>query len=215
MCGICKYFGHGQIECKNSQLKNKLIKYNNDTMLPQHRCTFDNCKYNYNHNNDAHHCHKCLRKHSPDECIIQDYQIHFNRFSIDNIDIDQLKNNNNSYAKIYAGMGCDLYIRNKNNKISSLFMHSDSWGQYGPDTSDLDIYERFILNITEIDINILKINQNVDFECPICRTINNKNKVLEIKGSEEQCKICMDNKVEIYFIECKHTIICKPCLKKL
>jgi len=41
-------------------------------------------------------------------------------------------------------MGSTWYIRNNNRNIEYLFMHSDSWGQYGDDTSDVPILNAFI-----------------------------------------------------------------------
>ena len=52
-------------------------------------------------------------------------------------------------------------------------------------------------------------------KCPLCRTDNGIQQCLEIKGSSEECKVCMANNVEIFFVECKHACICKTCFKQL
>ncbi|VVU94614.1 hypothetical protein CPAV1605_339 [seawater metagenome] len=55
------------------------------------------------------------------------------------------------YCKIYAGMGCCWYIRRSNNQeIEGFFMHSDSWGQYGPNTDDSLKLEEFYLSYYDI-----------------------------------------------------------------
>ena len=49
-------------------------------------------------------------------------------------------------------------------------------------------------------------------ECPLCRVDNN---ILvdqkKIFGSEDICKVCMDNNVQIYFPQCGHICICEEC----
>ena len=50
------------------------------------------------------------------------------------------------YAKKYGGMGSCIFIRcnKKTLKLECFFMHSDSWGQYGEDTSDIPKLNAFI-----------------------------------------------------------------------
>ena len=62
------------------------------------------------------------------------------------------------------------------------------------------------------DNNTININS---IKCPICRTTINKNKVKEIKGSSDECKVCLHNNIEIYFDECMHACVCKECFNKL
>ena len=53
---------------------------------------------------------------------------------------------------MYVGMGCEVFFINKNEQKLSIFMHSDSWGQYGPNTDDtplLNSYINYCVNITE------------------------------------------------------------------
>ena len=66
------------------------------------------------------------------------------------------------------------------------------------------------------------INQIIDhihsinsFRCPICRTENTKDKCVDIKGSGDTCSICLDNKVEIFFIGCGHAVTCRSCFERL
>ena len=41
-------------------------------------------------------------------------------------------------------MGCSLFISQKDNVTNTIFMHSDSWGQYGPETDDSTLLNKFI-----------------------------------------------------------------------
>ena len=58
----------------------------------------------------------------------------------------------------YAGMGCYLFIKRDDidTEIELFFMHSDSWGQYGP--SDVGELNNFIddKNITDSDFSDLE-----------------------------------------------------------
>ena len=50
------------------------------------------------------------------------------------------------YTTVYAGMGCCWYVTRENNweKFKLFCMDSDSWGQYGPETDNRPILEKFI-----------------------------------------------------------------------
>jgi hypothetical protein len=68
MCGICKNFGHGQIECPNQTAKGNLLWYDNE-ILPEHLyCTRPKCQYNKLHTTSAHICTICGRFHSGFNC---------------------------------------------------------------------------------------------------------------------------------------------------
>ena len=66
----------------------------------------------------------------------------------------------------------------------------------------------------------LRFGHNIDncprrkkiVRCPICR-IDNEIKVeqIKIRGLEEECCICLENKVEVYFKKCGHVCICYDC----
>jgi len=51
--------------------------------------------------------------------------------------------------------------------------------------------------------------------CPLCRTENTKDKCVDIKGSGDTCSICLDKKVEIFFIGCSHAATCRSCFELL
>jgi hypothetical protein len=44
---------------------------------------------------------------------------------------NQYKNiKDNEWSKIYAGMGCFIYLTGEGDKIKCFFLHSDDYGQY-------------------------------------------------------------------------------------
>ena len=49
-------------------------------------------------------------------------------------------------------MGCYWFIRRKNinTEFETFFMHSDSWGQYGKKTSEVDILNFFTYGYKQI-----------------------------------------------------------------
>ena len=67
-CGICKKFGHGQLECGNLTLIKDLKIYDNDN-LPEHlRCKRPYCVYPSLHTTSAHKCVLCNGFHSKYNC---------------------------------------------------------------------------------------------------------------------------------------------------
>jgi hypothetical protein len=70
LCGTCKQFGHGQLECNNTIYINQL-KQNpdyNKSLNIENYCTINDCKNKETHNILAHHCSFCLGNHSNSEC---------------------------------------------------------------------------------------------------------------------------------------------------
>mgnify|MGYP003349435074 CR=1 FL=1 len=51
-CGKCHNYGHGQLECDNPELKERLREYWNEEMLENDKCNFINCSAIYR-NGDA------------------------------------------------------------------------------------------------------------------------------------------------------------------
>jgi hypothetical protein len=49
-----------------------------------------------------------------------------------------------TYMEFYVGQGCAYYVRNNNGTKEVFFLHCDSHGQYGDDTSDIPRYLAFI-----------------------------------------------------------------------
>ena len=92
-------------------------------------------------------------------------------------------------------------------------MHADSWGQYGADADDTPILEKFINGLENLTDKFYR--QFKEIKCPICRSDQVIGEVLEIKGIEETCCVCLSENVEIYFPNCKHANVCKICLERL
>ena len=108
-------------------------------------------------------------------------------------------------------MGCMLYVRKKNNNIETLYMHSDNWGQYGPETDHSNIYTEFIMNSVEVKEDEIPPT----YQCPYCRSENSVDKAMKLKGNEQICCVCLENNIEIYSPECEHSVLCEECFTKL
>jgi hypothetical protein len=70
LCGSCRRFGHGQIECNNDYLKDTL-KQNTDFNKPldiAYWCMIDGCINKHTHTTDSHHCIHCFGNHSHYYC---------------------------------------------------------------------------------------------------------------------------------------------------
>lgn len=69
LCGKCKIYGHGEVECRNTYAINNLKKYWTDKLPDNLKCTFTNCRFSEYHTSDAHHCPLCFgRAHTVDTC---------------------------------------------------------------------------------------------------------------------------------------------------
>ena len=155
-CGKCGQLGHGQIECGHPNLIAKLEKYKNDVINTP--CSISKCIDPHTHTSNGHTClycdsliNSCGHTINCPEItgIISDNIDDFNK-EISNYAKSVSNLNNNEYTSRYAGMGCTWYIRNNDGKYEYLFMHSDSWGQYGKDTSDLPRYKAFIYEYKKV-----------------------------------------------------------------
>ena len=217
-CGNCKKYGHGRGECGNAVLIAALDRYKNDT-LPQHlQCTFEGCKWKTNHSSRGHHCHKCHENHSSRDCIIKSKTEAERCYNISIDDKVKLlrdyslsvnRQTNNYYTTEYMGMGCVLYIRLKHTTIQTLYMHNDNWGQYGIDHSPL--YYDFIRGSEEVFLP----STPQTYKCPYCRSENNIEKALKLKGNAEKCCVCLEKDISIYSPECSHAVLCEECFNSL
>ena len=61
----------------------------------------------------------------------------------------------------------------------------------------------------------VEVVEDEDVKCPICRTMNSPNMVMDIKGSEETCKVCLENPVQKFFGQCGHAVVCNECFTRL
>jgi hypothetical protein len=148
-CGTCKNLGHGKVECNNKNLQNILNQYNKDTININDRCKYINCIDPETHKTDGHTCIYChsANKHLKKCPIINNYIIEDDNKFYD-IKFDKLQNG--EYTNVYSGMGCTIFIRKNKDKLEYYFMHSDSWGQYGDDSSDVPILNSFIYKYTYV-----------------------------------------------------------------
>jgi hypothetical protein len=154
-CGTCMELGHGQIECKNDLLKLNLTEFDSDILDINLYCTITDCVDPHTHLTTGHSCRFCfervlhkkkcplnLSENNQISDKLSDYMI--------NIDLDMICSKYNlqigECIRLFGGMGSSWYIRiNKDTCIIEfIMMHSDSWGQYGADTSDLYRLNAFI-----------------------------------------------------------------------
>lgn len=142
MCNKCFCMGHGEIECNNNDLINKLKQYYNDVI--ENPCNIIYCNNKYHHTNDGHKCIFCNKygsNHMP-RCPENGIPIIDSVSYIPQSDFLQP----GEYYEKYIGFDCVLYIRrNKCTSIlESLFMHRDHWGKNGDDMNDTPRYKAFI-----------------------------------------------------------------------
>jgi len=159
LCGTCQTFGHGQMECKKQSRIDALKSYYQET-LPQHlRCQVANCVDRSSHTSCGHICRYCHKfsnqlhlKHCPSNP-------HFTGQLINDPESAGLDPRQDKfiftiqpgqYTNTYGGMGCTWFVRNNHGVIQYLFMHSDCWGQYGEDSSEVPIYNAFIDGYVEV-----------------------------------------------------------------
>ena len=212
-CGICGKFGHGQIECNNPGLKSRLQQFHSDRLFASDYCTLEGCRHPWSHKTIAHHCGRCNRNHHSSACIIQPLENQIAKF-------DQMyqlnkyqeffSKNPNGHIVNYVGMGCDVYIKQVDGKLMGLFMHQDSWGQYGPETDDTPVLSKFIGETPNLTAQFKNSGRSI--KCPICREEQPILEILDIKGSSDKCCVCLDADIEVYFPKCKHANMCKACL---
>ena len=112
------------------------------------------------------------------------------------------------HAQFYSGMGCKIYVKNYKGVISGIFMHSDSWGQYGPRTDDTPKLDKFLKRTQLVDnIKCLFVGMKKIIE--LTKLINNDDLSL-------QCSICLQN-LNTKYVElnkCSHKISCIDCFKQ-
>ena len=153
-CGICGEYGHGQTECGNDEHKIYLEQFMSEQLLQKDWCNLcpPDSDSRKRHKREAHVCSNCnerTQSHNEDQCIIGEFEVFRQRFpdmlDIIQFNIDTFKQHGCPiYTTLYAGMGCEIYVRHKDGEVKALFMHSDSWGQYGPIGNDKPKLDAFI-----------------------------------------------------------------------
>ena len=229
LCGTCKKYGHGQIECGNQTKMDELKQYWQETLDPSVHCGIDGCLKKETHNSKSHNCEKCYKNHSTTECIIQSIEELNRRYPITKdydyktilahiVLNDHLLINGGYIETEPFAMGCKVFIKcdydsNHMLVVSGLFMHPDCWGQYGPSADDRGVLNLFLggcENITEQFNNYIN---NKEILCPLCRTINKMEDILPLLGNSDICSVCLEQNVEVYFKKCSHTAVCRECYK--
>jgi hypothetical protein len=239
LCPICYEYGHGLYECTDPYKRMLLPKrggtwkydtpQNTDIMMPfDKQCTFPRCGYKWSHSTEYHKCSKCYKSHHSSECCIMNsaewkiYDTHeFNRIQTILTDV------NNIYI-IYPIDQHYMYLIRKRNDISILKMERLLWGFQG-NSHNIPTYIDYIRGMRRMPLQTLTFlppniidsgddEEFVDFNtimCPICRTINDKEEIKPIKGSNDKCSVCYENNVELYFQDCEHACVCNECYQKL
>ena len=79
-------------------------------------------------------------------------------------------------------MGCSVFVSHKNNVTNTIFMHQDSWGQYGEATDDTPILNNFRDGLDCVNDDWILFNEPVETskKCPMCR--------------KNLCKLAIDKK---------------------
>jgi hypothetical protein len=148
-CGKCNNYGHGQQECNNLDALRQLGFHYLDKVPKDKKCKIGGCKYKDRHTTEGHVCSYCgsfgIKNHikncPKNGASIIDDPSYFGFHIQEEVSKYEIKLNH--YIELYAGMGCMWYVRNNKNVLEYLFMHSDSWGQYGDESSDLPRYNAF------------------------------------------------------------------------
>ena len=154
-CGKCKLFGHGRLECSDENKKKELEIYFEDKMKFEQRCKIRDCIRKETHTTLGHCCRYCgTRDKHLKQCPnnpINPTEILYDPTSIGTDprqNAEKLELKFNTYDSFSAGMGCTWYVRNNHGNLEYCFIHSDSWGQYGEDTSDIPILNAFLEGYT-------------------------------------------------------------------
>ena len=170
LCGKCHNYGHGMLECNDIYQIDQLKKFNDDRFI-ENICEENNCIDRTTHTTSGHSCLYCYTRNLDNN----NNYIHLKKCPmngtivcdmLDDIDIDNILSNSmkqctlnkGQYYQKYAGMGCMWFIRCNidSGLMEYLFMHSDCWGQYGEDSSNLPRYNAFIHGY--IDFILFNIN---------------------------------------------------------
>ena len=161
MCGTCREQGHGQMECGDKIKKEQLKQYFGDNIHYHMKCTIIGCPNPLTHTSCGHVCNYCYKMHNQPHLKNCPHNPKFNGELLTPIGSIGMPDQNpvtefvgklmpGYYSYTYGGMGCTWFVRNNHGVFETLFMHSDAWGQYGDDASDIPIFNAFKDGYTEI-----------------------------------------------------------------
>ena len=157
-CGTCGEMGHGVMECGTAIRIDNLKKYFGEQLPPDKHCTgeHEDAWDSFFHSDECHICVRCGERHLETDCYIQNvielgdrFKQYHEHLDYSDMIIHAKRQNRDQVYKVYVGMGCFLYYKVPVNAttrydILVFFVHSDSWGQYGEETSDVPKLDRFI-----------------------------------------------------------------------
>jgi len=171
MCGTCKEFGHGQLECGCFEKIDALNEYRDEELPEDKWCEFDYCETRKYHTTQSHFCAFCNCSHRTiNDCLYGDLEK-----TKENVELflgPEIRNNleslfgnrDNFYVGLSAGLGNMYYIRKKSGVIQSLFMGDDTWGLYSnlPRFNHLPLYYKFTDGLTAMGSIVNFIYHNSD-----------------------------------------------------
>lgn len=156
-CGKCYNFGHGQIECGNNELIESLYNENKNNILPNDKqCNIDGCYNSKLHTTESHPCKYCNKignnhmKRCPQLGVPIIDTPPFYSLDPKKITDKQPQLQDGLYMEFYGGMSSTWFARNNKGNIEFLFMHSDNWGQYSEDTSDIPRLNAFLESYSKV-----------------------------------------------------------------
>ena len=151
-CGKCNVYGHGQSECENLFLIEKLKIKSYGIYLPREKfCSSPTCVSPSSHTSDAHYCSQCGERHLESTCS-NSCNVATNSEERQHTINEATKIFGNIPGKIfgtiYAGMGCQWFVKRDGlyGPIQLFFMHTDAWGQYGTHCDDRQKLVSFLDN---------------------------------------------------------------------
>jgi len=159
MCGKCQNFGHGQVECGKQVLIDDLYNNYSERLPDNMQCKVEGCNSPNLHTTNTHSCKYCQcfgnrhLKRCPTTGISVVDSPTSGPFDPRKITDKQLQLTNGLYMEFDAGMGCSWFARNNNNTIEFFFMHSDMWGQYGRECTDLPRLIAFREGYSKVDFD--------------------------------------------------------------
>ena len=167
LCGKCKIYGHGFLECGDTTKIEELKKLYGGASFPYFlRCNVFGCERAYDHTNYSHNCSYCFENHSVLDCNHLKYnddpfdsirpEFVLERQGYDLNIINQYLNKPNTYLIVHEGMGCYSVIRKTSfMRLEGLFIHSDDWAY---NKNKIDNYKNFIKDYSEVVLKELLVH---------------------------------------------------------
>ena len=161
-CSLCGDYGHGELECNNSEAKKILPKRSHGSWkfdihagvrMPYNKqCTIPGCQYKWSHSACYHHCKKCGGHHHSSSCLITD-ELEWKTATTTEYEMikDDLVDHNNVYVIFCDYTGVLRVVRKKNNELNLLSMTTSSW----INTEHTALYSRFVEDLYMLEPTFL------------------------------------------------------------